>query len=141
MTKDNISVHLNADILEKINLFTENNGQDQADFINELLDNALNQHLLVQSGGFVLTVPNVQFYHIDKEKALACIDEVINTSNACTHANIPNGLMAFAEYLKTRLFADTQERKDFFKSNLEMRTSATSTKYIQIVRDGGKNHG
>ena len=127
MTTENISVQLNADTLEKINLLAESNNQSQSDFINELLANALNQFLLVQTGGLILTVPNPQFYHIEKESALACIEDIIRSSKACNQANIPNGLLAFAEYLKARLFADSQERKEFFKNNLEMRTRADST--------------
>lgn len=127
MSTEKISVQLNADLLEKINLLAENSGQSQDDFINELLDNALSHYFLVQTGGMLLTIPNPQFYHIDKENALASIEDVIQVSKVCTHANIPNGLLAFAEYLKARLFADSQERKDFFSNNLKLRTSANST--------------
>ena len=127
MNTKNVSLQINVEHLETINLLSERAGQSQTDFINELLCNALTYYHLIQTGGLILTIPNVQFYHIDKEKALDCIEKVTHISKTCTQANIPNGFMAYAEYLKARLFADNQERVDFFKSNLEMRTSANST--------------
>ena len=122
-----IKLLIDNEILNKIKMFADKKGQNENDFLNELIENALNNHHLVQTGGFVLTVPNPQYYHIDKENALVCISGLYEISKTCTNANIPNGLTAYADFLKTRLFADTQERKDYFESNLEMRTSAKST--------------
>ena len=119
MNRENLSIQLDADVLEKLTLYTELYGKTQADFINELLDSALNNYFLVQAGGLVLTLPNPQFYVIDKVKAMECYEDIVQTAGACKNANIPSGMNVIADFLRARVFTDSQERKNFFKANLE----------------------
>lgn len=123
----NTVLQFDEDLLNKIKIFAKQKGQTENDFINDLIKNALINHHVLLTGGFILTVPNPQFYHVNTEQALACICKVENTSKFCTQANIPNGLSAYADFLKARLFTDSQDRRDYFKTNLELRTSAEST--------------
>ena len=118
MSKENTSLRLETDTLEKIRIYAEIEKKSQSDFINELLDSALNDYFLKRAGGMTLTVPNPQFFHIDKNKAIECIDQITKTAGLCTHANIHTGMLAVANFMETRIFTDTADRKEYFKANL-----------------------
>ena len=119
MDRENITVQLDADVLEKLNLYAELDNKSQSDFINELLDSALNNYFLMLTGGMVLTVPNPQFYHIDECKAMEKLALLKSVANELNLANIPTGLYALVNYLNTRLFEDSQSQRELFKSAIE----------------------
>jgi len=118
MDRENITLQLNADVIKKLNLYAELDKKSQSDLINELLDSALNNYFLMRTGGMVLTVPNPQFYHINKDKAKAGIDQILETACYCTHANLHTGMLAVANFMETRLFIDNESVKERFKNNL-----------------------
>ena len=119
MDRENITIQLDTDVLKKLNLYAELDHKSQSDFINELLDNALNNHFLMLTGGMVLTVPNPQFYHIDKDNALEKLLLINHVADECNSVNIPTGIYALANYLKARIFDDSESQRELFKNNLE----------------------
>lgn len=119
MDRENITMQLDVDVLKKLNLYAELDNKSQSDFINELLDNALNNYFLMLTGGMVLTVPNPQFYHIDKSSALEKLALIKHVADECNSANIPTGIYALTNYLKTRIFYDNESQREMFKNNLE----------------------
>jgi hypothetical protein len=119
MDREKITIQLDADVLEKLNLYAKLDNKTQNDFINNILDNALNNYFLMLTGGMVLTVPNPQHYHIDKNKALEKLSLIKQVADECNSANIPTGIYALANYLKARIFDDSESQRELFKSNLE----------------------
>lgn len=119
MNRENVTLQLDTDTLEKINRFVELDKKSQNDFINELLDSALNNYFLMLTGGMVVTVPNPQFYHIDRAKALENLARITNVAAECTKANMPTGMYAIANYLKTRVFDDSSAQREAFKAALQ----------------------
>lgn len=114
----NITLQLDADVLEKLNLYAELDKKSKSDLINELLDSALNNYFLMRTGGMVLTVPNPQFYHINKEKAKEGLDQIKEAACYCTHVNMNTGLFAVADFMETRLFSDDESTRERFKNSL-----------------------
>lgn len=119
MNTENITLQLDTDVLEKLDLYAKFDNKSKNDFINELLDSALNNYFLVNTGGLVLTVPNPQFYHIDKAEALEKLALIKHTAIKCNYANIPTGMYALVNYLKARILHDSDKQRELFKNNLE----------------------
>lgn len=118
MNREKITLELDVNIAKKLNVYAGLDEKIRADFINDLLDDALKNYYIVHTGGMILTVPNPQFYHIDKYKALEKLEMIKHVADECATANIPTGLYALINFLKTRVIDDDESRRNFFKQNL-----------------------
>lgn len=120
MDRENITIQLDADVLQKLNLYAELDKKSQSEFISELLDSALNNYFLLLTGGMVLTIPNPQFYHINKYDAYEKLALIHHVADECNMANIPSGLYALENYFKARIIEDSEAQRQLFKNNLEL---------------------
>lgn len=117
---NNSLTRIDDDLLEKIRVYSEIESKTQTDFLNDLLAGALENHMLMRSGGAIFTIPNPQNYCIDKAAAKDALEIMKAAAKGISkvNANLPFSLFTIIAYFEQRLFIDDSEAINGFKTNL-----------------------
>lgn len=120
MIEKSNSLKLSKDLLEDIRVYSEIEKVTMSDFAEDLLKNALSEHMLIRSGGAIMTIinPCIESGSFDDYKqaidALSVVMAKIYPKGNCIVPLI-NNLIA---YYTQRIYYSTPEDIATFKKNL-----------------------
>lgn len=121
MGKALMNFRIEDDLCEKIKVYAELEHKSQAQFVNELIETAFYDYLLLRSGGMVAKMPNPQnmIVKLDEAEVKECTLGIKAIGNKFNKANLNIGLNSIANYIETRLLIDDENIRMMFQENLK----------------------
>ena len=114
----NMNIRMDSDIVDKVKIYSEIEGQTQTDFINKMMEEGLKQYFTKRSGGTVMVIPNPGFLVEDSNKDMKdninILADAVHKMGETSLRPIMFNLLAF---YSQRLFYELPEDVEKYERN------------------------